>query len=35
MAQAQIQADWEAREFIDVVSSAAARIAEFLNDFGT
>ena len=34
MAQAGIQADWEAREFIEIVSGSIGRIAEFLNDFG-
>lgn len=35
MAQSGIQADWQAREFIEVVSGSIGRIAEFLNEFGT
>eukprot|EP00045_Choanoeca_perplexa_P000566 m.14989 g.14989 ORF g.14989 m.14989 type:complete len:69 (-) comp10394_c0_seq2:268-474(-) len=33
MAQSGIQADWQAREFIEVVSGSIGRIAEFLNEF--
>lgn len=30
----QIQADWENREFVEVLTGSVKKLAEFLNNFG-